>query len=430
MMMGLALIPAALVPAGAQNLPDLTEQGIGLDADGARDVRIRDRLTAILAEVTGVDTVEVTVREGVVSLRGRTLDAESHAAIEQIARRLEGVVAVDNRLEISTDLAERISPVLRRLQEQGWRFLTALPLLGVAGLAGLLIGWAGFWLAARRRPWERIAPNAFMADILRQMLRLTSLMAAVVVALDILGARALLATFLGAAGILGLAVGFAVRDSVENFLASILLSLRSPFRPNDLVEVAGDRGRVVRLTARATVMISPDGNQIRIPNATVFKARIVNFSRQPERRFTLDVAVSAGADLARAMEVIRLVLEKCPFVLAVPEPSVWLAEVVSGEARVRAAGWVDARATGFDDARGEALRRMIEALRLAGVTMPGVAEPARKTLPQPEAAAIQAGAAAAAPEHPGQEEAVEAMAGAEAKNTGQQQLLNAHTRDE
>ena len=69
------------------------------------------------------------------------------------------------------------------------------------------------------------------------------MIAGVVVALDILGATALLSTILGAAGIVGLAIGFAVRDTVENFIASILLSIRQPFRPNDAIEIEGDRGQ-------------------------------------------------------------------------------------------------------------------------------------------------------------------------------------------
>lgn len=58
---------------------------------------------------------------------------------------------------------------------------------------------------------------------------------ALVIALDVMNATALISTILGAAGIIGLALGFAVRDTVENFIASIMLSIRQPFRPNDTV---------------------------------------------------------------------------------------------------------------------------------------------------------------------------------------------------
>ncbi|MEZ5537828.1 MAG: mechanosensitive ion channel [Thiolinea sp.] len=72
---------------------------------------------------------------------------------------------------------------------------------------------------------------------------------------------------------------------MENYIASILLSLRNPFQVNDFVSIDGHDGNVLRLTSRATILISPDGNHIRIPNATVFKAVITNFTRHPERRF-------------------------------------------------------------------------------------------------------------------------------------------------
>jgi len=86
-----------------------------------------------------------------------------------------------------------------------------------------------------RQPWNRIAPNAFIAELYRQLVRLMFIVGALVIALDVMNATALISTILGAAGIIGLALGFAVRDTVENFIASIMLSIRQPFRPNDTV---------------------------------------------------------------------------------------------------------------------------------------------------------------------------------------------------
>jgi small conductance mechanosensitive channel len=143
----------------------------------------------------------------------------------------------------------------------------------------------------------------------------------VVLALDLLNLTALLSTILGAAGIVGLAIGFAVRDTVENFIASIMLSMRQPFRPKDLVEIEGDTGHVIRLTSRATILLSPDGNHIRIPNSKVFSSRIVNYTRNDERRFTFTLGVDANADIAEAQEIILGALQELPFLLETPRPS-------------------------------------------------------------------------------------------------------------
>ena len=194
-----------------------------------------------------------------------------------------------------------------------------LPLALVALSLFVLIVLLGFAIARRKQPWERLAPNAFIADIYRQILRLLFVVGGLVVALDIVNATALLSGILGAAGIVGLAIGFTVRDTVENFITSIMLSIRQPFRPNDTVEIEGDTGKVIRLTSRATILLSFDGNHIRIPNSTVFKSRIVNFSRNAERRFTLELGVASDTDLAQARALTLGILEGLPFVLPAPK---------------------------------------------------------------------------------------------------------------
>lgn len=382
------------------------------------DARIYVQMRGVIQALDNTGRITVRVQEGQVRISGIIADPEHDALLRALAGQVPGVTGVETELQLTTDVAQRLAPVARRLQRQGEWLLSALPLLAVALATWALIGWLGWLVAARRWPWDRIAPNAFIGELLRTVLRLIAVLAGAVVALDILGARALLGTLLGAAGILGLAVGFAVRDVVENFLASILLSLRSPFRPNDLIEVAGDTGRVVRLTARATILISPDGNQIRIPNATVFKARIINFTRQPERRFTFRLPVAAGCDLGRAVGLVQDALAAAPFVLDHPAPAAWLGEIApDGIAFLEAAGWIDNTRTGFAGARGEALRRVLAALTAGGVRVQGI-----------DPAALAAEAPAQEPDRE-QEAAVEEMAEAEAEAAGPQ-LLGSRTQDE
>ena len=190
------------------------------------------------------------------------------------------------------------------------------------------------------------------------------------IALDILNATALLGTILGAAGIVGLAIGFAVRDTVENFIASVMLSFRQPFRPNDTVEIEGDVGKVISLTSRATILLSFDGNQIRIPNSMVFKSRIINYTRNTERRFTFDVGVAPASDLAAAKALALETINKLPFVLATPAPAIWIETIGDSTIGIRVTGWIDQHETGFALARGEAIRHVLIAFDSAGIEMP------------------------------------------------------------
>ncbi|MBN8190087.1 mechanosensitive ion channel [Salipiger thiooxidans] len=332
------------------------------------DVAIATRLRAILGALE-FDGITVSVDAGVVSLAGDVAEPSISEKAESIAERLEGVVAVKNTLSASDDLANQINPAVDRFRARVERLVSRLPLLLLALAAFLVIVAAGF-LVARMRFWDRISPNAFIAELYRQAFRVASGIVGIVVALDVLGAAALLGTILGAAGIIGLAIGFAVRDTVENFVASVMLSLRQPFRPNDLVEIEGDIGRVIRLTSRATILLSLDGNHIRIPNATVFKGKIVNYTQYPARRFLFDIGIDPDADLEATRSLAQATLKALPFVLDDPEELVWIENITESGAILRVTGWVDQTATGFAAARGDAIRLVKTAIEEAGVAIP------------------------------------------------------------
>lgn len=347
-------------PAGEISVEDSAVQ------DAAIAVRIRD----ILGELEGYEDVTVTVTSGIVTLRGTTLDSERIARLNALTGRVKGVVAIENEVTETTDVVKRLNPAVERFRARMGQVIAFIPLASVALLAFILIVLLGFFVARLRQPWNRLAPNAFIADIYRQILRLAFMVAGLVVALDIMGASALLSTILGAAGIIGLAIGFAVKDTVENFIASIMLSIRQPFRPNDTIEIGGDTGKVIRLTSRATILLSFDGNHIRIPNATVFKSRIVNFSRNDERRFKFSLGLAPDTDFVDAQRIALDKLQELPFVLQAPAPAVWIDEIGDSTISITCTGWIEQHKSSLVAARGEAIRLVKLALEHAGVQMP------------------------------------------------------------
>ncbi len=357
------------LPAQAQN--GAIVPGSGTTAEQAvTDAAIATRIRDILHELEGYEDVTVVVKAGIVTLRGTTLDASAAEKLEGLIGRVEGVVAIENKVTLSTSVTERLTPVWERLVSRIQQTVAFLPLIAVALVAFAVVVWIGFLIGGRKEPWERLAPNAFIADIYRTLIKLAALVAGLVVALDIMGATALLSTILGAAGIIGLAIGFAVRDTVENFIASILLSIRQPFRPNDAIEIGGDEGKVIRLTSRATILLSWDGNHIRIPNATVFKSRIVNYSRNPERRFKFDIAVGYGTDLAAAKALAEATVAALPFVLRAPAVNSWTTELGGSDIGMTVVGWIDQRETDLFAARSEAIRQVLIAFDKADIEMP------------------------------------------------------------
>jgi small-conductance mechanosensitive channel len=364
----LAFLLCLLLPISAlAQSADQPSGTITIQDSAGQDAAIANRIRDILGELEGFDDVTVAVSSGIVTLRGHTLDTASAQRLNTLAGRVEGVVAIENEVTKTTDVVQRLNPAVERFLARGKQLIAFLPLAIIALSLFVLIVLLGFAIARRKQPWNRLAPNAFIADIYRQILRLAFIIGGLVVALDIINATALLSGILGAAGIVGLAIGFAVRDTVENFIASIMLSIRQPFRPNDTIEIGGDTGKVIRLTSRATILLSFDGNHIRIPNSTVFKSRIVNFSRNAERRFTFQLTVAPEADLAHAQTLALSTLEGLPFVLQAPKASVWIDSVGDSWITMGMAAWINQIETSTVLARSEAIRLVQAAYDTAGM---------------------------------------------------------------
>jgi small-conductance mechanosensitive channel len=188
-----------------------------------------------------------------------------------------------------------------------------------------------------------------------------------IVALIILDATSLVKTILSAAGIVGLAISFAVRDTVENYIASILLSVRNPFSMNDLVDIGGQEGRVASLNSRATMLIADYGSYIRIPNATVFKAVIINYSRNPERRFTFDLSIDDDQSVVTAQALATKAIRGTEGVLDDPKPSVLIQDIVDGNVILRMQAWVDQAKSSLGKVRSQAIREVKKSFEDAGI---------------------------------------------------------------
>lgn len=334
------------------------------------DRQIERRIEAIFGELEGLDAIAVSVKSGVVDLTGTVAEAALAKKAEGLASRVDGVVAVQNSLQEETALEERLVPVYQRLQDRLFQGINYLPLLFVAVMIWLLASFTGVLIARLHWPWNRLAPNAFIADLIRQLIRIFFLVVGIVLALDVLGATAVIGTLLGAAGIVGLAVGFAVRDTVENYIASIMLSIRQPFNPKDFVKIEGYEGFVISLTSRATILMEMDGNHIRIPNAIVFKSTIINYSTNPHRRFVFELGVDAESDLDVALNIGLETVRAQDFVLDEPSPGAWIDKLGDSNVVLTFVGWIDQNRTDFMRARSEAMRLVKNALETSGFSLP------------------------------------------------------------
>jgi small conductance mechanosensitive channel len=346
-----------------------TDREIAAELDVDQDRRIAERLRATFARVDALRGIRVSVDAGVVRLSGEVPSAAARDLAGQLARQVEDVALVENEVQLVQDVSRRLEAAWENLRQRLFGLVGLLPLLAVAAVVLVLFWYAGGLAARTSWPYQRIG-NAFLRETAQQLVRVAVLLAGALLALELLDATALVAAVLGTAGLFGLVLGFAFRDLAENAIASLLLSLRQPFAPNDLVSIEGCEGHVLRLTSRATVLLSVDGNHVRIPNATVYKGVIVNYTRNPLRRFDLAAGVGVDEDLAAAQRLGVEVLQTTPGVLADPPPQALVEALGESNVVVRYLGWVDQHAADFLKVKSEAIRRVKEALDAAGISMP------------------------------------------------------------
>ncbi|RWX48530.1 Mechanosensitive ion channel, partial [Candidatus Electrothrix marina] len=165
-------------------------------------------------------------------------------------------------------------------------------------------------------------------------------------------------------------VGFAVKDTIENYIASIMLSLRQPFRPRDFVSIDSHEGVVIRLTSRATILMTTDGNHLRIPNAVVFKAIILNYTTNPERRFDFTLGIGVNDDPVAATEAGVEAIASLPFILDSPPPGSFVEMMGDSNIVIRFMGWINQKETDFLKARSYAMQKAREVLAEQGFSLP------------------------------------------------------------
>ncbi|TXD36691.1 mechanosensitive ion channel [Lujinxingia vulgaris] len=334
------------------------------------DEVIAERLQAIFAQIRPLQDVQVEVNNGVVSIRGESATNEASTRAEELASGMPGVLYVDNQLTEAVDVADRLSPTWERLRDFALNLVRRIPLFL---LAIFIIGI--FWFLSKALvlwewPFERLTRNVLARGLIKQALRVIIVLGGLLIALDLLDATTIVGAVLGTAGVFGIALGFAFRDIAENYLASVLLSVRRPFEANDLVDIEGFRGRIVRLTMRETILMTEDGNHVRISNATVFKSNITNFSRNPRRRLDFCVGVGNEEDLPRALTLGVSTLKALEGVLEDPRPQGLVELLGDSSVTIWFTAWVDQRAVGFLKVKSEAIRRVKEAFDDVGIDMP------------------------------------------------------------
>lgn len=263
------------------------------------------------------------------------------------------------------------SPIVERIEEMSRDVLRFLPGLGAACAVFLIV----YLLSKRVRGTtayvlRRAGRNPNTADVFGRLARWLTVFGGFLVAMTIAlpsFAPAQLIEFLGIGSV---AIGFAFRDILQNFLAGILILLAEPFRIGDAIVINQYEGIVEDIEIRATILRTYDGRRIVIPNTNLFTGSVIVNTAYSSRRTEYLIGVGYGDDLDQARQIIVEALLSVPDVLRDPAPEALVAELAPSSVNIRARWWI--RATGLDGTRvqDEVLRTIKTRLTAAGIDLP------------------------------------------------------------
>lgn len=143
---------------------------------------------------------------------------------------------------------------------------------------------------------------------------------AVVILMTLQQAGLKLGTLLGAAGIAGVAIGFASQTSLSNVISGLFLIWEQPFAVGDVLQCGSDHGVVHSIDLLSVQLRTYNNQLIRIPNETLIKSSFTNVTRFPIRRMDIPIGVAYKEDIEKVMKILADVADQNPFCLDEPAP--------------------------------------------------------------------------------------------------------------
>ncbi|ALK05526.1 MAG: mechanosensitive ion channel family protein [Methanosarcina thermophila] len=143
----------------------------------------------------------------------------------------------------------------------------------------------------------------------------------------------------GVSAVIGLVLGLGMQDTFTNLTAGVCVSAIRPIDMGETVTVNGQTGRVRAVGVMSTELLTPDNQLITIPNKLVWGNSIVNMTRMPTRRVSVDVGISYSSDLEKAIEIAFNLMKTHPLVLQDPEPAVVTTELANSSINLQLRAW-------------------------------------------------------------------------------------------
>ena len=189
---------------------------------------------------------------------------------------------------------------------------------------------------------------------------------AIVIILDLFGVNT--ASLVALVGAAGLAVGLALKDTLSNVAAGVMLLFLKPIRKAEFVEVAGYMGSVTDLGLFTTELETADGLFVSIPNSSVWASAIRNYSRNSKRRMEITVGISYGDSIEVGLNALKELVEEEERILRDPEPQYHVQTLADSSVNIHLRAW--APTADYWDIYWKLQRFIKDKVESKGITIP------------------------------------------------------------
>ncbi|MCP1199221.1 mechanosensitive ion channel family protein [Notoacmeibacter sp. MSK16QG-6] len=288
-----------------------------------------------------------------------------------------GQAAEEAALSSDGDVAttpEQIDVSPRGLYEKldGWLdgFVTLLPNILVAVVVFALFWMIGIGVKRSLLLWAGRNDRANLGEVLGGFLKAALIVLGALLAMTIILPTLKPADLVAGLGIGSVAIGFAFKDILQNWLAGLLILIRQPFRPGDQIVVNGYEGTVDHIETRATAIRTYDGRLALVPNADVYTNAVVVNTAFQSRRSEYDVGIGYGDEIAKAKPAILKAVGNAKGVLSDPAPDVLVVDLAASWVTLRARWWTDPRRADVLDVKSDVIEAIKLGLDEAGIDLP------------------------------------------------------------
>lgn len=224
----------------------------------------------------------------------------------------------------------------------------------------------------------RIVRGILSSRLAQRLDRTSAAFAETVIKFGIFGIGALTAlgvagiktsTLLGSLGVLGLTLGFALRDTLSNIISGILIFIDRPFTINDLIEIDNNYGRVDKITLRTTRIVTVDGKMLAVPNAVIMNKTVTSYTNFPHLRLDIAVTIAVTENIERARSILLSLVKDDPDCMRDPAPVVVVTQLNDYNVVLELQVWLNNEREHIQK-RLELREKVFNALNKAGVQMP------------------------------------------------------------